>query len=183
MAERPPRRTAGRVVVADPCQVASRRLADELCGRGFQVWTAVGVSQTVELANARNPDLLVLELILSDGTWRDVMSRVPARSAGRMLIVTSRGSIATAVSALRLGALNYLVKPVTADHVIRAAQPALADAADQTDEAAPLSLDRAIWELLCQAVETSGSIAGAARMLRLHPRSLRRMLQKNPPLR
>jgi len=168
------------VVVADPCEGHRRNLASALNQRRFDVWLVDEVSSLLHLVKTRSPDLVVVELRLRDGTWRDVLAGLDARKT-RTVILTDAGSVATAVAALKLGVANYLLKPVTADQLISAVATGEPSPWSNHEHFAPLSLDRAIWEWLYQAVESCGSIAGAARMLRLHRRSLRRMLQKAPP--
>jgi two-component system response regulator RegA len=129
-----------------------------------------------------SPDLVVLELNFPDGTWFDALNAVQLSAQGaRVVVVTGSGSIASAVEAVRSGVTAYLVKPVTAEHILTAADR---DHTPQLDpDSGGMSLDRAIWEYLTQTVAACGSIAGAARSLGLDRRSLRRMLSKNPPIR
>jgi hypothetical protein len=130
-----------------------------------------------------------------DAWFRLAATRPFARSVGACYfpspvaggaIVTTYASIASAVRAVKLGVGGYLVKPARGDQVLRAAgYPAPGDAADVAalrDGSQPyLSLDRAIWEFLTQAVEDAGTLSGAARLLGLHARSLGCMLAKYPP--
>jgi two-component system response regulator RegA len=125
-------------------------------------------------------DLVVTETRFADGTWRDVVRLLREAYLGaKIVVLTDRGSIASAVQATRSGVHNYLVKPVTGDQLLRALQIPIDDASGPSG----MSLGRAVYELLTQSVELYGSIAAAARALGLDRRSLRRMLAKNPPLR
>ena len=97
-------------------------------------------------------------------------------------------TFASAGRAVKLGVGVYLITPARGDLVLRAAgYTAAGDAPDvmalQNAAQPYLSLDRAIWEFLTQAVEDAGTLSGAARLLGLHARSLRRMLAKYPPAR
>jgi two-component system response regulator RegA len=169
------------LVIADAAPGYRDQLARELTRRAFDVWIAEDVCAVVHLVRTRQPSAVALELKLRDGTWRDVLDGCQGLSRSRFVILTSQGSIATAVAAIKQGATNFLTKPVTVEQLLWAWDPSVAMLANNL-ATSPLSLDRAIWELLWQTVEYSGSIAGAARMLRLDRRSLRRMLQKNPPI-
>ena len=169
------------VLLVDPAPAYRDSLGQSLRRRGLDVWMTGDIEGALQVMETRAPQLVALELSLADGSWRDLVTRVPVDRRARLLILTTRGSIATAVVAIRMGLANYLMKPVTAEQLLRAGGGEVAGDDERSDGLPPLSLDRAIWELLCQAVETCGSIAGAARMLRVDRRSLRRMLQKTPP--
>ena len=169
------------VLLVDPAPTYRDSLGQSLRRRGLDVWMTGEIEGALQVMETRAPHLVALELKLADGTWRDLVTRVPEERRARLLILTTRGSIATAVVAIRMGLANFLTKPVTAEQLLRAGSGEDAAGDDGCDGLPPLSLDRAIWELLCQAVESCGSIAGAARMLRVDRRSLRRMLQKTPP--
>lgn len=179
-----------RVIVADAERSSQQRLCADLVGLGCQ---PVVVSEMgdlrVALAADGGPDLIAAEYRLAGKRLDDLLALVPEPLWPRLVIVTAYASIASAVRAVKLGVGGYLVKPSRGDQVLRAAGYTvpgedLGPAAEEApgDGAAPyLSLDRAIWEFLTQAVEDAGSLSGAARLLGLHARSLRRMLAKYPP--
>jgi len=131
--------------------------------------------------SAAGPDLVVAEYRLAGKCVLDLLEAVPRELWPRLVIVTSYGSVASAVRAIKLGVGGYLVKPASGAHVLRAAGREVA--APEETPASYLSLDRAIWEVLNEAVEQAGTVSGAARRLGLHARSLRRMLAKYPPSR
>jgi two-component system response regulator RegA len=139
-----------------------------------------------EIAANGAPDLIAAEYRLAGKRLDDLLEVVPQALWPRLVIVTAYASIASAVRAVKLGVGGYLIKPARGDQVLRAAGYSVAgDAPDVLalhNAAQPyLSLDRAIWEFLTQAVEDAGTLSGAARLLGLHARSLRRMLAKYPP--
>jgi two-component system response regulator RegA len=101
----------------------------------------------------------------------------------RVVVLTGYGSIATTIDAMRLGAVYYLQKPADADEVLaafaRADQPPSAEVEGSAD---PPSLERVKWEHVARVLSDSGgNVSEAARKLKLHRRSLQRMLQKFPP--
>ena len=174
-----------RTIVVDAERSSQRRLVDELARLGCE---ARVVSEIAELRGelARDggpPDLIAAEYRLAGKRLDDLLAVVPEALWPRLVIVTSYASIASAVRAVKLGVGGYLVKPARADQVLRAVGYAVdGDDAEAVDGAQPYrSLDRAIWEFLTLAVEDAGTLSGAARLLGLHARSLRRMLAKYPP--
>src|SRR5689334_19100832 len=114
----PQARVVRSVLIADPCPVASHGLAQALTARGVQAWIADDLESTLGLLSAHRPDLLLLELSLRDATWRDVMAVIPRDLPITAMILTARGSIASAVGALKGGLANYLVKPATVEQIL-----------------------------------------------------------------
>ena len=99
-------------------------------------------------------------------------------------MLTGYGSIATAVEAMRLGAVHYLTKPADADEIVNALQRGVGQQRRLSPPGEPLSLARAEWEHINHVlVSVSGNISEAARRLGLHRRSLQRKLAKYPPIR
>jgi ActR/RegA family two-component response regulator len=186
--ERP--RTA---LVVDGESAAQRTLCHDVAKCGYE---PRAVRTAEELGRAFHdvlPDVIAAEYRVAGKRVDDLLDAVPTALWSRLVIVTSYGSIASAVRAVRLGVAGYLIKPARGDQVLRAAGVVLPGTAPEVaalraaegnseENAQPhLSLDRAIWEFLTQAVEEAGSLSGAARLLGLHARSLRRMLAKYPP--
>lgn len=181
----PAARVAGRAVVLDVETSSRRQLCGELAAGGWDI-TVVddleGLLRHIQAgADGSEPDLLVAEYRLAGKCVLDLLDAVPRELWPRLVIVTSYGSVASAVRAIQLGVRGYLVKPASGADVLRAAGHEAAAAEDAP--ASYLSLDRAIWEVLTEAVEQAGTVSGAARRLGLHARSLRRMLAKYPPSR
>ena len=178
-------RVAGRAVVLDVETSSRRQLCGELAACSWDVAIVESVDGLLAAIrvgqDAPGPDLVVAEYRLAGKCVLDLLDAVPREMWPRLVIVTSYGSVASAVRAIKLGVGGYLVKPASGVHVLRAAGHE-APAPDETP-ASYLSLDRAIWEVLNEAVEQAGTVSGAARRLGLHARSLRRMLAKYPPAR
>ena len=104
-------------------------------------------------------------------------------AATRILVLTGYGSIATAVEAMRLGAMGYLTKPADAEEILRALEGQTAPLALPETLSTP-SLARVEWEHMQRILaDCAGNVSEAARRLGIHRRSLQRKLQKVPPQR
>src|SRR5580698_1352672 len=98
-----------------------QRLARAMEGRGFVVSTAESVAEGLLLVEKAPPAFAVVDMRLGDGNGLDVISAMKKRRPeARAIILTGYGNIATAVNAVKLGAVDYLAKPVDADDVAAA---------------------------------------------------------------
>ena len=167
------------LLVVDDDPVLRPRLARALEERGFEVRQAADVATAVAAARDDSPEAALVDLRLPDGSGLDVLRELKQIDpATRIVLLTGYGSIATAVEAMRHGALTYLTKPVDADDVLRA----FGHPSDRpvTPEEIP-SLARVEWEHIHRVLhESGGNISHAARLLGLHRRSLQRKLTKFP---
>jgi two-component system response regulator RegA len=96
------------------------------------------------------------------------------------VILTGYGNIATAVAAVKAGALDYLPKPADADDVIKALLARPSDKPAPPDN--PMSADRVRWEHIQRVYELCGhNVSETARRLNMHRRTLQRILAKRAP--
>ncbi len=176
--------TSPSLLLVDDDEALRERLAKALRRRGLEVRTAAGVVGALEAAAADSPEMAVVDLRLPDGSGLDVVRALrDLDPTTRCVVLTGYGSIATAVEAMRLGAVNYLPKPCDADQVLAAFEPSEAGAPGDPAEDPP-SLARVEWEHMNRVLtDCAGNISEAARRLGLHRRSLQRKLQKYPPSR
>jgi two-component system response regulator RegA len=118
---------------------------------------------------------------LNDGNGLDVISALKSRRPdARAIILTGYGNIATAVNAVKLGAVDYLAKPADADDVV-AALLAQDNAKIEPPEN-PMSADRVRWEHIQRIYELCGrNVSETARRLNMHRRTLQRILAKRAP--
>jgi two-component system, response regulator RegA len=158
------------------------RLVRAFVERGFLVQGAASVSEARRLSEDA-PEYAVVDLRIAEESGLDVLRALLAKDpATRVVVLTGYGSIATAVEAMRLGAVHYLTKPADADQILAALKRGASDSVPPAGE--PLSLARAEWEHINHVlVSVSGNISEAARRLGLHRRSLQRKLAKYPPSR
>ena len=158
-----------------------QRLAKALEQRGFSVTTAESVVDGLLQVERSAPAYAVVDMRLGDGNGLDVISALKRRRLdARGIILTGYGNIATAVNAVKLGAVDYLAKPVDADDVV-AALLALDNAKIEPPEN-PMSADRVRWEHIQRIYELCGrNVSETARRLNMHRRTLQRILAKRAP--
>ena len=158
-----------------------QRLARAMETRGFVVTTAESVADGLLQVEKAAPAFAVVDMRLGDGNGLDVISAMNKRRPGaRAIILTGYGNIATAVNAVKLGAVDYLAKPVDADDVV-AALLALDNKKIEPPEN-PMSADRVRWEHIQRIYELCGrNVSETARRLNMHRRTLQRILAKRAP--
>src|SRR5438045_7137788 len=158
-----------------------QRLARAMESRGFTGTTAESVAEGLTRLESSSPAYAVVDMRLEDGNGLDVVSALKRRRPdARAIILTGYGNIATAVNAVKLGAVDYLAKPVDADDVM-AALLALEGGKPVLPEN-PMSADRVRWEHIQRIYELCGrNVSETARRLNMHRRNLQRILAKRAP--
>ena len=169
------------VLIVEDDRSFLQRLAKALESRGFVVATADTVADGLRQVGEAAPAFAVVDMRLGDGNGLDVISALKRRRPdARGIILTGYGNIATAVNAVKLGAVDYLAKPVDADDVV-AALLAHSDRKIEPPEN-PMSADRVRWEHIQRIYELCGrNVSETARRLNMHRRTLQRILAKRAP--
>ncbi|MGQ3036797.1 MAG: ActR/PrrA/RegA family redox response regulator transcription factor [Neoaquamicrobium sediminum] len=157
------------------------RLARAMEGRGFVVDTAESVEEAVGKVKASAPAYAVVDMRLGDGNGLDVVVAIrEKRDDARTIILTGYGNIATAVTAVKLGAIDYLSKPADADDVFAALTRTAGEKAAPPEN--PMSADRIRWEHIQRVYEMCDrNVSETARRLNMHRRTLQRILAKRAP--
>lgn len=170
------------LLVVEDDETLRERLVRAFKDRGFLAQGAASAAEANRLSEEA-PEYAVIDLRIGDESGLEVIRMLLGKDpATRVVMLTGYGSIATAVEAIRLGAVHYLTKPADADEILAALQRGQAGPPALPGE--PLSLARAEWEHINHVlVSVSGNISEAARRLGLHRRSLQRKLSKYPPSR
>ncbi len=158
------------------------RLARALEARGFQTIQAESVSEALVAVAHRAPAFAVLDMRLEDGSGLKVVDALRAsRPDARVIMLTGYGNIATAVAAVKAGAVDYLSKPADADDVVNALLAAETGVAPPPPEN-PMSADRVRWEHIQRVYELCAhNVSETARRLSMHRRTLQRILSKRAP--
>ena len=163
--------TERTLLIVDDDKPFLQRLARAMETRGFTVRTAESVADGLMQLEIASPAFALVDLRLGDGNGLDVISALKARRPdARAIVLTGYGNIATAVNAVKLGAVDYLSKPVDADHVVHALLNG--DRAVEPPEK-PMTPDRIRWEHIQRIYELCNqNVSETARRLNMHRRTL-----------
>lgn len=158
-----------------------RRLARAMETRGFAVDTAESVAEGIAKAKTNPPKYAVVDLRLGDGSGLDVIAAIrQRRDDTRIIMLTGYGNIATAVNAVKLGAVDYLAKPADADAIEQALTAHGRKLPPPPSN--PMSADRVRWEHIQRVFEQCDrNVSETARRLNMHRRTLQRILGKHAP--
>ncbi|HEV2574658.1 ActR/PrrA/RegA family redox response regulator transcription factor [Methylocella sp. CPCC 101449] len=169
------------LLIVDDDKPFLTRLCRAMEARGFTVAVAETVAEGIEAIKVHPPAFAIIDLRLTDGSGLDVISLLKERRPeARGIILTGYGNIATAVTAVKLGAFDYLAKPADADEIYNALMAITHDKAQLPEN--PMSADRVRWEHIQRIYELCGrNVSETARRLSMHRRTLQRILAKRAP--
>ncbi len=174
--------SAETILVVDDDRAFCAALAGAMRRRGLKVMVAHDYDDAIAEADAWRPQLAVVDLRMPGRNGLEVIATLKTRLPDlRIVVLTGFGSIATAVEAIKLGAVHYLTKPADADEVLAAfartePNPELAP------PTVPRPLEEVEWEHLQKVLtDCGGNISEAARRLGMHRRSLQRKLARGRP--
>jgi two-component system response regulator RegA len=169
------------LLIVDDDKSFVQRLARAMESRGFEVTTAEAVAEGLQHVDKAAPAYAVVDMRLADGSGLDVISALKERRpSARAIVLTGYGNIATAVNAIKLGAIDYLAKPADADDVVAALLAV--DGKRAVPPEHPMSADRVRWEHIQRIYELCGrNVSETARRLNMHRRTLQRILAKRAP--
>ena len=157
------------------------RLARAMEKKGFSVSQAEGVKKAIDLVKLKKPAFAVVDLRLGDGNGLEVVKELQTSNSDcKIIMLTGYGNIPTAVAAIKQGAIDYLAKPADADDVEKAL---LADPSKKAQPPEnPMSADRIKWEHIHRVFELCNrNVSETARRLKMHRRTLQRILSKRSP--
>jgi two-component system response regulator RegA len=170
------------LLLVEDDRILRERLGRALHERGLEVSAAGDLGEALTAARLDPPELAVVDLKLPAGSGLELVRELLAlEPSTKIVVLTGYGSIATAVEAIKLGAVHYLAKPADADEILAAlgrGEPA------EGAPAGPMapSLARAEWEHIQRVLaDAGGNVSEAARRLGIHRRSLQRKLGRLPP--
>ena len=169
------------LLVLDDDAAFRQRLARAMEKRGFEPVMAETVAEGLAIARSRLPAYAVIDLRLEDGNGLDVVEALrEVRPDSRVVVLTGYGAIATAVAAVKIGAVDYLSKPADADDVEKALLSTGDDKPAPPEN--PMSADRVRWEHIQRVFELCDrNVSETARRLNMHRRTLQRILAKRSP--
>ena len=169
------------LICVDDDRAFLQRLVRAMETRGFIVRFAHSVAEGIDLIRASAPAFAVVDMRLEDGNGLDVIAELAKiRPGARAIVLTGYGNIATAVSAVKLGAVDYLAKPADADDITDALLAPPDTKAPPPEN--PMSADRVRWEHIQRVYELCNrNVSETARRLNMHRRTLQRILAKRSP--
>ncbi|MEM7197082.1 MAG: response regulator [Pseudomonadota bacterium] len=169
------------LLLVDDNQVYCTRLQNAFVLRGWKVRCAFSCAQAHEVMESWVPEYAILDLKLGDGSGIDLAQAVLRGNANaKIIILTGYGNIATAVAAVKAGAIDYLPKPATPEQLIAALLEQKSTATES--DLAPMSAERARWEYIQRVYKDCNyNVSQTAKSLQMHRRSLQRILAKHAP--
>ncbi len=169
------------LLIVDDDRPFLQRIARAMESRGFAVEMAESVAEGLAHIARQPPDYAVVDMRLEDGNGLDVIAVLKeVHPETRAVVLTGYGNIATAVTAVKMGATDYLAKPADADDVYQALIAPPDAKAPPPDN--PMSADRVRWEHIQRVYELCNrNVSETARRLNMHRRTLQRILAKRAP--
>lgn len=169
------------LLILDDDKPFLHRLARAMESRGFEVTQCETVAEGLAALETTPPAFAIIDMRLGDGNGLAVIQKLKeTRPDARGIILTGYGNIATAVTAVKLGAFDYLAKPADADEIYHALMATTIDKPDAQEN--PMSADRVRWEHIQRVFESCDrNVSETARRLNMHRRTLQRILAKRAP--
>jgi two-component system, response regulator RegA len=169
------------LLILDDDKPFLQRLSRAMETRGYSVVSADSVHAGLAAIREHAPAFAVIDMRLQDGNGLDVISELKrVRPEARGIVLTGYGNIATAVTAVKMGAFDYLAKPADADEIDAALRSVPGSKAEVPDN--PMSADRVRWEHIQRVYELCNrNVSETARRLNMHRRTLQRILAKRAP--
>ena len=169
------------LLVVDDDLPFRERLSRSMEKKGLEVDSADSFASAVEIIEKQNYDYAIVDMRLTDGSGLELIKKMQIKSPGtKSLLLTGYGNIATAVAAIKSGAIDYLPKPAEVDQIY--------DALTNSKEVLPpppenpMTADRIRWEHIQRVfVQCNRTVSETARRLRMHRRTLQRILNKHAP--
>ena len=157
------------------------RLARSMKKKGFNVETFGDAKSSIKRINEKKFNYAIVDMRLEDGSGLEIIKIIKLSNPNtRSLLLTGYGNIATAVAAIKTGAIDYLPKPAEIDQIY----DALINSEDMLPPFPenPMTVDRVKWEHIQRIfIQCNRNVSETARRLRMHRRTLQRILNKHAP--
>lgn len=169
------------LLIVDDDDPLRGRLSRAMEKKGFIVKEAKTIEDGIKIVKKSPPNFAVVDLRLEDGNGLDVIKELTkTRKDSRIVMLTGYGNLPTAVAAVKAGAIDYIAKPVDADDVEAALLASPESKAKPPEN--PMSADRVKWEHIHRVFELCNrNVSETARRLKMHRRTLQRILSKRSP--
>ena len=169
------------LLILDDDQPFLKRLSVAMEKRGFNVFPASCMADFSKIIENECPNYAIIDLRLGDGTGLDAVESIRnVNPESKIIVLTGYGAIATAVAAVKIGAIDYLSKPADANDILNALVSS--DQRKPPPPVNPMSADRVKWEHIQRIFELCNrNVSETARRLNMHRRTLQRILAKRSP--
>ena len=169
------------LLIVDDDAPFRNRLGRAMESRGFEVVTASSLDEAISTVKVHVPAYAVIDMRLEDGNGLELVEVIhKERPDSHVIMLTGYGNIATAVAAVKAGAVDYLAKPADGDDVEKALLAKRNGKPAPPDN--PMSADRVRWEHIQRIYELCNrNVSETARRLNMHRRTLQRILAKRSP--
>ncbi len=170
-----------KLLIVDDDLPFRERLSRSMEKKGFHVESSPGFHESLDMVSKSSYDFAVVDMRLEDGSGLELVKQIQKISPNtKSLLLTGYGNIATAVAAIKSGAIDYLPKPAEIDQIY--------DALTNSKEILPpppenpMTADRIRWEHIQRVfIQCNRNVSETARRLRMHRRTLQRILNKHAP--
>jgi two-component system response regulator RegA len=168
-------------MIADDDVPFATRLLRAMEQRGFVGFVVHSIADGLVAIEDNPPNFAVIDLRMGDGNGLELIMKLKEKKPeARAVILTGYGNIASAVSAVKLGAFDYIAKPANADEICQVLLDEQANLGSIPEN--PMSADRVRWEHIQRVFEVCGrNVSETARRLSMHRRTLQRILAKRAP--
>jgi len=169
------------LLIVEDDEAFSSALTKALEKKGFNVFSANTIDSAAHTAAECVLDYAVVDLKLGTESGLRIIPTLKERNSKiKIVVLTGYASIATAVEAIKLGAIQYLTKPASSEEIFQAFFKPEGNV-EQAVEPNPMSVKRLEWEHIQKVLnENEGNLSATARALGMHRRTLQRKLNKKP---
>ena len=169
------------LIIIDDDLPFRERLANSMKKKGFNVESFGDTKKSIQRINEKNFDYAIVDMRLEDGSGLELIKIIKNKNPKtKPLLLTGYGNIATAVAAIKFGAIDYLPKPAEIDQIYEALTSSK-DVLPLPPEY-PMTANRVRWEHIHRVfIQCNRNVSETARRLRMHRRTLQRILNKHAP--
>ena len=169
------------LLIVDDDLLFRDRLSKSMEKKGFVVESFSNTKSTSLRINEKKFDYAIVDMRLEDGSGLELIKLIKSKNPNtRSLLLTGYGNIATAVAAIKSGAIDYLPKPAEINQIYEALISSKDILPPPPDN--PMTADRVRWEHIQRVfIQCNRNVSETARRLRMHRRTLQRILNKHAP--
>ena len=169
------------LIIIDDDTPFRERLTRSMEKKGFIVEFFGEAKKAITRLKEKNFDYAIVDMRLDDSSGLEIIQSIKVTSPEtRSLLLTGYGNIATAVAAIKSGAVDYLPKPAAIDQIYEAL--VLSKKTLPPPPTNPMTADRIRWEHIQRVfIQCNRNVSETARRLRMHRRTLQRILNKHAP--